>query len=281
MAGCICASRRRARLRRRIGKDFRGRQLLGKYLFGGMKDDPDKIRCCVGGHCRHRSWGCFRRGPRAICLHQGAGAALCGLQLGRLLCRRSYRGSWTSQNWTNTADTTLFGDLAPGQGFRQRGAGVFGGGQIGCSWQASNYVFGLEGTISGMDNHGTAPNTVFGAQDDVFSWRTNWMATVTGRAGIAVNNNLFYAKGGYAGASSHMAVSDTVAPASAQARIRNGRTAGRLAQAGNTALPRTGSSVSNTITRPSRPRAISSPAPLPDRINSTPSRAISSPSSLA
>ena len=27
-------------------------------------------------------------------------------------------GSWASQHWTNTADTTLFGDLAPGQGFR-------------------------------------------------------------------------------------------------------------------------------------------------------------------
>jgi outer membrane immunogenic protein len=121
-------------------------------------------------------------------------------------------GSWTTQNWTNTANTTLFGDLSPGQGFRQRSTGVFGGGQIGYNWQASNYVFGLEGTISGMDNHATAPNTVFGAQDDVFSWRTNWMATITGRAGVAMNNNLFYAKGGYAGASSHMAVSDTVPP---------------------------------------------------------------------
>ena len=138
-------------------------------------------------------------------------------------------GSWTSQNWTNTADTTAFGDLAPGQGFRQRSAGVFGGGQIGYNWQASNYVFGLEGTISGMDNHATAPNTVFGARDDVFSWRTNWMATVTGRAGVAVNNNLFYAKGGYAGASSHMAVSDTVGPvfgSGSDTQWHNGWTAG-------------------------------------------------------
>jgi outer membrane immunogenic protein len=121
-------------------------------------------------------------------------------------------GSQTNQNWTNTGNTTRFGDLTPGQGFGQHGAGVFGGGQIGYNWQASNYVFGLEGTISGMDNHGTVSNTVFGARDDVFSWRTNWMATITGRAGIAVNNNLFYAKGGYAGASSHMAVSDVLPP---------------------------------------------------------------------
>ncbi len=119
-------------------------------------------------------------------------------------------GSSTNQSWTNTANTTLFGDLDPGQGFRQRGSGVFGGGQMGYNWQASNYVFGLEGTVSAMDNRGTALNTVFGAMDDVFSWRTNWMATVTGRLGFAVNNNLFYAKGGYAGANNHLAVSDIV-----------------------------------------------------------------------
>jgi outer membrane immunogenic protein len=121
-------------------------------------------------------------------------------------------GSWTRESWTNTANTTLFGDLFPHQGFGQQGNGVFGGGQIGYNWQASNYVFGLEGTISAMDNHGSLLNTVFGKRDDVFSWRTNWMATVTGRFGYAVNNNLFYAKGGYAGVNSQLAVSDVVPP---------------------------------------------------------------------
>ncbi len=119
-------------------------------------------------------------------------------------------GSWTEQNWTNTANTTLFGDLNPQEGFGQHGAGVFGGVQVGYNWQASNYVFGLEGTFSGMDNKGTLANTVFGARDDMFSWRTNWMTTITGRAGFAINNNLLYVKGGYAGVSSHLAVSDVV-----------------------------------------------------------------------
>lgn len=122
-------------------------------------------------------------------------------------------GSWSNQGWTNTANTTVFGDLAPRQGFGQQGSGVFGGAQIGYNWQASNYVFGLEGTISGMDNRGTLSNTIFGAGDDVFSWRNNWMATITARAGFAVNNNLFYAKGGYAGVNSHLAVSDVLPPA--------------------------------------------------------------------
>ena len=138
-------------------------------------------------------------------------------------------GSWTNEIWTNTANTTRFGDLGPGQGFGQHGAGVFGGAQIGYNWQASNYVAGLEGTISGTDNSGTLANTVFGPRNDVFSWRTNFMTTVTGRAGFAVNNNLFYVKGGYAGASSHLAVSDVVPPlgrSGSDSRWHNGWTAG-------------------------------------------------------
>ena len=122
-------------------------------------------------------------------------------------------GAWTNQEWVNTANVIpggSFGDLSPGQGFRQSGSGIFGGGHAGYNWQASNFVFGLEGTISGLDTRGTRLNTVFGAGDDVFTWRSDWMATVTGRAGIAFNNNLFYVKGGYAGVNNRLAVSDTV-----------------------------------------------------------------------
>jgi outer membrane immunogenic protein len=120
-------------------------------------------------------------------------------------------GAWTQQEWINTANTTIFGDLSPGNGFRQRGTGVFGGGQAGYNWQASNFVFGLEGTVSGLDTRGSVLNTVFGAGlDDRFSWRADWMATITGRAGIAVNNNLFYVKGGYAGVNNRLSVSDTL-----------------------------------------------------------------------
>lgn len=81
---------------------------------------------------------------------------------------------------------------------------------MGYNWQANNFVFGLEGTISGLDNKGTVLNTVFGAGDDQFSWRADWMATITGRAGIAVNNNLFYAKGGYAGVNNRLSVTDVL-----------------------------------------------------------------------
>jgi outer membrane immunogenic protein len=121
-------------------------------------------------------------------------------------------GAWTNEQFINSANTTAFGDLVPGEGYRQRGSGIIGGAQIGYNWQASNYVFGLEGTISGLDNSGSFTNTAFGAGDDVFSWRTNVLATIVGRAGFAVQNNLLYIKGGYAGANNRLSVSDTVAP---------------------------------------------------------------------
>jgi outer membrane immunogenic protein len=139
-------------------------------------------------------------------------------------------GAWSTEQWANTANTSLFGDLAPGQGFRQRGTGVFGGGQIGYNWQASNYVFGLEGTIAGLDNRGTAFNTVFGVvRDDQFSWRADWMATITGRAGYAVTNNLFYVKGGYAGVNNRLSVVDALPPVTgsgSQTQWHNGWTIG-------------------------------------------------------
>jgi outer membrane immunogenic protein len=120
-------------------------------------------------------------------------------------------GTWTNEEWVNTANTTLFGDLGPGLGIRQRETGFIGGGHVGYNWQASNFVFGLEGSLSGMTTEGSvAVNTLFGAGDDVFSWRTNWMATVVGRAGVAFNNNLLYVKGGWAGVNNRLSVSDTV-----------------------------------------------------------------------
>jgi outer membrane immunogenic protein len=105
-----------------------------------------------------------------------------------------------------------------------------GGAQIGYNWQANNYVFGMEGTISGLDNKGTVANNAFGpAMDDVFTWRANVLATVVGRAGFAVQNNLFYIKGGYAGVNNRLSVTDTVGPftgSGGQTHWANGWTVG-------------------------------------------------------
>jgi hypothetical protein len=66
-------------------------------------------------------------------------------------------------------------------------------------------------------------------------------------------------------------------PDRVRGRRRSGTTAGPSAPAGNTASPRTGSSASSTIARPSRPRATSSLAQrLRPSTPSMPSPAISS-----
>lgn len=138
-------------------------------------------------------------------------------------------GAWTNQQFINNGNSGGFGDLVPGEGYRQRNSGVLGGAQIGYNWQANNYVFGVEGTISGLDNKGSFLNTAFGAGDDVFSWRANVLATVVGRAGFAVQNNLFYIKGGYAGVNNRLSVVDTVGPATGsggQTHWANGWTVG-------------------------------------------------------
>jgi outer membrane immunogenic protein len=137
-------------------------------------------------------------------------------------------GAWTNEQFINNANSGGFGDLVPGEGFRQRGAGIMGGAQIGYNWQANNYVFGMEGTVSGLNNKGTVANNLFGARDDVFTWRTNVLATVVGRAGFAVQNNLFYFKGGYAGVNNRLNVTDTVGVTGAggQTHWANGWTVG-------------------------------------------------------
>jgi outer membrane immunogenic protein len=91
--------------------------------------------------------------------------------------------------------------------------GVVGGGQVGCNYQfASNWVIGVEGDGSGADIHGdvTAPPVTFVVPPGTpfppgpvpisssFHAQTDWLASLTGRAGYAAGPWLFYAKGGVA-----------------------------------------------------------------------------------
>lgn len=119
---------------------------------------------------------------------------------------------WGKNDWTNTADTTLFGDLVPGDSMSKSGSSLVAGGQVGCNYQINAFVVGLEGTLAGSTMDDSVANTTFGAADDVFTTKINGIATVVGRIGYAWNNWLVYAKGGYAGANVKLGVSDTVAP---------------------------------------------------------------------
>lgn len=82
-------------------------------------------------------------------------------------------------------------------------SGFTGGAQAGYNWQSGLVVFGLEGDINAFDLHGgftqtgTPPGNV--ALSSVASIRTDWLATVRGRLGLAAfDRSLFYVTGGLA-----------------------------------------------------------------------------------
>jgi outer membrane immunogenic protein len=88
-----------------------------------------------------------------------------------------------------------------------RAKGFIGGGQLGYNWQNGVWVFGIEADIdyahiSGDGLHN--PNLVFGGANTFpTSFTTahqelNWLATIRGRVGYAMDRVLFYGTGGLA-----------------------------------------------------------------------------------
>jgi outer membrane immunogenic protein len=86
------------------------------------------------------------------------------------------------------------------------------GGQIGCDYQfPSNFVLGVEGAASGGTMKGSTVVALPNSPPDtaLVSVKTDFVPTLTGRAGYAVDHWLFYAKGGVAWASSKYSVTGT------------------------------------------------------------------------
>jgi outer membrane immunogenic protein len=78
--------------------------------------------------------------------------------------------------------------------------GVFGG-QVGCNYQfASNWVVGVEGSLSGTDVKGSITDPIFGSGSFI-SVKTDMIGSAVARLGFTAMNNhaLFYVKGGIAG----------------------------------------------------------------------------------
>jgi outer membrane immunogenic protein len=94
-------------------------------------------------------------------------------------------GAWSDANWTNPVSGSS-NNLAAG--------GVLGGAQFGVNYQADQLVWGVEADFSGTSL--TASNTDLAGF--AHSTATYWTSTVTGRLGYAVNQALFFAKGGAA-----------------------------------------------------------------------------------
>jgi outer membrane immunogenic protein len=77
--------------------------------------------------------------------------------------------------------------------------GSLAGGQIGFNYQLNWFVFGLEADASWTNLKGSGSfNTAPGDFNWAIETRLDWFGTVRGRAGVAVDNFLFYATGGVA-----------------------------------------------------------------------------------
>jgi outer membrane immunogenic protein len=119
-------------------------------------------------------------------------------------------GAWASGTLT---------DNFTGASFTGNHSGVIGGGTLGYNWQVSpNFVVGFEGTFDGTSIGRTSNSVVvpiLGTPTAIQgSIGTNWVATLAARFGIAVNNVLYYAKGGGGWADNSASLTDTITGAS-------------------------------------------------------------------
>jgi outer membrane immunogenic protein len=80
-------------------------------------------------------------------------------------------------------------------------SGFIGGGQIGYNWQRGNFVFGLEGDISGLTDKASASlinSTGRHTYDVAYSSKIQWLSTVRTRFGLAVGDTMAYMTAGVA-----------------------------------------------------------------------------------
>jgi outer membrane immunogenic protein len=76
--------------------------------------------------------------------------------------------------------------------------GGLAGGTIGCNWQTSYVVFGIENDISWSGLRGTSGDLPPFSTTFSHSMNTTWLDTLRGRVGLAWNNVLFYGTAGAA-----------------------------------------------------------------------------------
>jgi len=115
-----------------------------------------------------------------------------------------------SAAWFNGSGAQLASDGGPSLNM----SSVSAGGQIGYNWQVNNIVFGPEADIQYIGlrktNVFTQPGPVCGGclitpYTFTETSRSDWMATVRGRLGVAAGRVLFYGTGGVAFADSRSA----------------------------------------------------------------------------
>jgi outer membrane immunogenic protein len=104
-----------------------------------------------------------------------------------------YIGGHVGYGWADKG----WGD-AFGLNLSHNADGILGGGQAGFNYQVGQFVFGVEGDVTGTGMKGGAA-----ALGSTFDTKVDWTSTLTGRAGLAFDRWLVYGKGGVAWAGEH------------------------------------------------------------------------------
>jgi outer membrane immunogenic protein len=123
-----------------------------------------------------------------------------------------YIGIEGGGNWGRTRSTSASGP--PGVGLPITGnfdlSGGIAGGTVGCNYQVSNWVFGIENDFSWTNKSGTAndlPPFNTAASNLI---REKWIDTLRGRIGITWDRALFYGTAGAAFADTSITVCNVV-----------------------------------------------------------------------
>jgi outer membrane immunogenic protein len=76
--------------------------------------------------------------------------------------------------------------------------GILGGVQAGWNYQSGVLVFGVEGDLAGTSARGSGNVPLIPPVIGTLTTNEHWVATITGRAGVANDKSLYYLKGGLA-----------------------------------------------------------------------------------
>jgi outer membrane immunogenic protein len=131
-----------------------------------------------------------------------------------------YVGGNAGGLWTTNTSSLATGAAQSTQDL----SGGVAGGQIGCNYQVSMWVFGIQGDYDWSNASGNAADAAFAGGTDRANVKS--LASVTGRAGYAWDRFLGYVKGGGAWVSDNYSVTSAVGLVSSASETRNGWTIG-------------------------------------------------------
>src|SRR5450631_2982803 len=138
-----------------------------------------------------------------------------------------YIGVEGGGNWGQSQQTARSGDFvgSPITGNFNLSGGIVGG-TLGCNYQVSNVVLGIENDYSWTNKQGTAQNLAPFTPGFASSTREKWIDTLRGRAGFAMDRVMIYGTAGAAFAGSDVTVSNPAFGAVTNTQTRTGWVAG-------------------------------------------------------